>query len=321
MIKTIFKRVAAALLVCGVVASGALIVPRADAQFAGQATFGSEATGAAANAQVITLANVSSVLNLKGVTISFVVGAGLTNTGPTTLVVNSLAPVNIERRNSGTLMALGGGEMPASYMVRMTYDGTEFVLDSDYTGGDPVGSAKIINYASADPGYALEAAGCLSKTGEPSLYAKIGDTYTSADSCASGNFGLPDMKGRVPAGMDNMGGVAANRLTSAISGIAATAIGAAGGTQGYGSGISQSYLQNFSLPASTSVTYDGVQASAINVNETVQSNAQTGNGPSQLWLSYQFGGVIATTNVTSGGSGTAFSTTPPEQIVAYEIKL
>jgi microcystin-dependent protein len=47
----------------------------------------------------------------------------------------------------------------------------------------------------------------------------------------SGNPKIPDMRGRVPAGVDNMGGTAANRVTAGGSGIAGTTLGAAGGAE------------------------------------------------------------------------------------------
>lgn len=47
----------------------------------------------------------------------------------------------------------------------------------------------------------------------------------------SGNPKIPDMRGRVAAGLDNMGGTAANRITAGGSGIAGTTLGAAGGAE------------------------------------------------------------------------------------------
>jgi microcystin-dependent protein len=44
-----------------------------------------------------------------------------------------------------------------------------------------------------------------------------------------GNPRIPDMRGRVPAGRDNMGGAAANRLTAAGLGVASTTLGNSGG--------------------------------------------------------------------------------------------
>lgn len=47
----------------------------------------------------------------------------------------------------------------------------------------------------------------------------------------SGNPKVPDHRGRVSAGKDNMGGTAANRLTTAGSGVAGITLGAAGGAE------------------------------------------------------------------------------------------
>ena len=46
----------------------------------------------------------------------------------------------------------------------------------------------------------------------PTLYAVIGTKFKGAPSASY--FGLPDMRGRMPLGADNMGGVSANRVTA-----------------------------------------------------------------------------------------------------------
>lgn len=49
---------------------------------------------------------------------------------------------------------------------------------------------------------------------------------------AGSNFGVPDYRGRVAAGKDDMGGSAAARITVSISGITGTTLGAVGGAEG-----------------------------------------------------------------------------------------
>lgn len=49
---------------------------------------------------------------------------------------------------------------------------------------------------------------------------------------AGTNFNMPDMRGRVAAGKDDMGGTAANRITAAISGAAGSVLGAVIGSEG-----------------------------------------------------------------------------------------
>jgi microcystin-dependent protein len=69
----------------------------------------------------------------------------------------------------------------------------------------------------------------LSRTGiYADLFAVIGTTYGSVD---ASSFNLPDMRGRVPVGKDDMGGSSANRITSAVCGIQGFTLGAAGGDQ------------------------------------------------------------------------------------------
>jgi len=65
------------------------------------------------------------------------------------------------------------------------------------------------------------------------LYAAIGTIYcTSAHggSCTLGNFRIPDFRGRIPSGKDNMGGSAANRITTAKT-IDGTVLGNSGGSE------------------------------------------------------------------------------------------
>lgn len=62
------------------------------------------------------------------------------------------------------------------------------------------------------------------------LFAVIGTTFGTGD--GSTTFNLPDLRGRVVAGRDNMGGTAANRLTNTgvgNPGLNGSTLGAAGG--------------------------------------------------------------------------------------------
>lgn len=46
-------------------------------------------------------------------------------------------------------------------------------------------------------------------------------------------FGVPDRRGRVAVGRDNMGGTAANRITAAVAGFNGATLGAVGGAQSH----------------------------------------------------------------------------------------
>ncbi len=62
------------------------------------------------------------------------------------------------------------------------------------------------------------------------LYALYQTQYNTGGEVA-GTFRLPDLRGRSLFGDDNMGGVAADRVTNAASGITGTTLGATGGSQ------------------------------------------------------------------------------------------
>ena len=93
----------------------------------------------------------------------------------------------------------------------------------------PVGAVTDFAGATAPTGWMLCYGQAVSRAGYPELFQTIGTTYGIGD--GSTTYNLPDCRGRVTAGVDNMGGTAANRITSAGSGIAGTTLGAVGGAQ------------------------------------------------------------------------------------------
>lgn len=70
----------------------------------------------------------------------------------------------------------------------------------------------------------------LNRADYPALFAVIGTTYNTGGETAA-QFRLPDMRGRVAAGKDNMGGTSADRLVESVGGpgINGDVLGAAGG--------------------------------------------------------------------------------------------
>ena len=92
-------------------------------------------------------------------------------------------------------------------------------------------SGAIMDFAgSTEPtGWVFCYGQALSRTTESDLFAAIGTTYGSGD--GSTTFNVPDCRGRIGVGRDDMGGTAANRITSAGSGIDGTDLGAVGGSQ------------------------------------------------------------------------------------------
>lgn len=87
---------------------------------------------------------------------------------------------------------------------------------------------EVIDYAggAAPAGWLLCSGAAVSRTTYADLFAILGTVYGAGNGTTT--FNLPDARGRVIAGKDNMGGVSSNRLATPIDG---DVLGAAGGTE------------------------------------------------------------------------------------------
>jgi microcystin-dependent protein len=94
-----------------------------------------------------------------------------------------------------------------------------------------ISAGTIIPYggSSAPTGFLLCDGSAVSRTTYSTLFGVIGTTFGSGD--GSTTFNVPDLRGRVVAGKDDMGGTAANRLTSTTMSPDGVTLGATGGEQ------------------------------------------------------------------------------------------
>jgi microcystin-dependent protein len=84
--------------------------------------------------------------------------------------------------------------------------------------------------ASAIPAAWYVCAGqAVSRTTYAAAFSVLGTAWGAGD--GSTTFNLPDLRSRVTAGLDNMGGSAAGRITSGVAGIQGGTLGATGGNQ------------------------------------------------------------------------------------------
>jgi len=93
----------------------------------------------------------------------------------------------------------------------------------------PAGSVISFAGATAPVGWLLCDGAAVSRTTYATLFTAIGTTYGAGN--GSTTFNLPDMRGRVAAGKDDMGGTAANRLTGTSGGVDGLTLGSAGGLE------------------------------------------------------------------------------------------
>jgi microcystin-dependent protein len=93
--------------------------------------------------------------------------------------------------------------------------------------GVPIGGVVEFAGAVAPVGWLLCYGQAISRVTFAALFTAIGTAHGSGD--GSTTFNIPDYRGRVGAGKDNMGGSAANRMTAAT--VNGATLGAAGGTE------------------------------------------------------------------------------------------
>jgi len=105
------------------------------------------------------------------------------------------------------------------------------------------------------------------------LFAVIGTLYGAPD---GSSFSLPDFRGRVGAGRDNMGGTAANRMTAAWS-MDGTVLGANGGGESHLLTIAQMPAHQHSIPYPYSAA-SGIASGAQYNRTTVQDNTTFAGG-------------------------------------------
>lgn len=187
---------------------------------------------------------------------------------------------------------------------------------SDVTGLSvavcPTGA--VIPYAGdTEPsGWLLCAGQSLSRVTYAALFAVIGTTYGSVD---GDSFTLPDLRGRVVAGQDDMGGTSANRLTAQTGGVDGDVLGASGGAETHTLTTAQMPAHNHFVAANVSTSSGSPSLS--NSQQIVWSNSTGGSG------TYNLNGTstAATIGLTSStGGGAAHNNVQPTIILNYIIK-
>lgn len=180
-------------------------------------------------------------------------------------------------------------------------------------GGDAltiVAEIKIYAGSSAPTGWLLCYGQAISRTTYAALFAVIGTTYGTGD--GSTTFNVPDLRGRVVAGKDDMGGTSANRLTDADDGLNGDTLGDTGGgeTQTLVTGNLPAYT-----PAGTVAVSNGTNIMTGTGNTEVPGSSAVYATPGPLVTI-----TAAFTGTAQGGTSTAFGIVQPTIILNYIIK-
>lgn len=149
-----------------------------------------------------------------------------------------------------TFSSAGGGAsyvIPQGTRTLVVSDGTNVLLSSNINN-TPIGSLTAFAGSTPPSQWYLCYGQAVSRTVYATLFAVLGTAWGVGD--GSTTFNLPDMRGRTVAGLDNMGGTNAARLSTAIP--TSTTLGAVGGDQNL-----QSHIHTTSTTIATSISDPG----------------------------------------------------------------
>lgn len=223
--------------------------------------------------------------------------------------------INVDGLGNAYLRASPGVDLPAGVLIQgtpymATFNNSDgaFYLHSfygnpyqmpigggmDYWGSTAPNSAFVFPYGQA-----------ISRTTYATLFNLMGITHGPGDGGTT--FNLPDLRGRVVAGADAMGGIAANRLT-------VTYFGAAG--LGSFGGVESQALSASNLPAITP-TFTGTPATINStstptnvIQGTITGQIFGGTGPGSFQAANNGSGtstaIASTASYTPAGSVSSF---------------
>lgn len=163
----------------------------------------------------------------------------------------------------------------------------------------PVGTILSFAASTAPRGWLFCYGQNVSRSTYIALFAVLGTTFGTGD--GSTTFGIPDLRGRVIAGLDNMGGTSANRLTDAVTGgLNGDTLGDTGGEESHTPALAEMYGHSHN-------TYGNQQT----------NTAATGAANRIIKLTNSGGNNSGTTNTVGGGN--AFNVVQPTIILPYII--
>ena len=257
-----------------------------------------------------------SLAHLAGAMIAFVPHA--TCGATVTLNVDGLGPKPL-RSSPGVELSSGLLIQGTPYVA--TYNNVDgaFYLRGFYALPYAIPIGGLLPYVGAsapNSSFALPFGQAISRTTYAALFALVGTTFGGGD--GSTTFNLPDLRGRVPAGVDNMGGAAAGRI-----GTVATDAGTIVGTTLGSTGGSATHVQTGGeVGAHSHGVADPGHTHQYDWRQQEQSGTTGGSG--NIWVADQTANTgSATTGISVNSSSTpsAMGWLQPTIILPYIIRV
>jgi microcystin-dependent protein len=295
----------------------------ARAMMAAAAKFRDDISGAIATGGTSTAYTASSyqvfdtLAHMDGAMIAF---TPHTTSGATvTLNVDALGAKPLRASPS---VELQGGSLVQGTPYVATYNNSDGAFYLQGFAGNPYqiplgGLLPYIGTTAPNSAFVLPFGQAISRTTYATLFTLISTTFGAGD--GSTTFNVPDLRGSILGGKDDMGGSARNLITNAGSGIVGTTLGASGGAQTIM--LAQSALPNVTLTWTQSTgTVPGIPNAAISNACTAGSgNASPFNASSMTTGTVTVTGTISSLN--GNVTQTAVNKMPPTIIVNYILRV
>lgn len=281
---------------------------------------GSLVTGGTSTAYTLSSNSAyGSLANLDGAKICF--SPHTTNGAIVTLSIDGLSARPLR---SSPSLEIGAGVLVQGTPYCVTYKNADlaFYLQSFYGSAFVVPLGTVLDYTgdtAPNTNFAIADGSCISRTTFASYFALIGTRFSTCDGVST--FGLPDLRGRVVAGQDNMGAGAANRLTNAANGcgVAFTSVGVVCGSESQTLTIAQMPAHDHGGQATGTLQFNahtrGIGTATGGVEVPVRLDSAT--TPDSNWFvsgTNGFGGTAAPSDprtIASQGGGTAHPIVQP----------
>lgn len=278
---------------------------------------GAIVTGGTSTAYTVTSYQVFDTLaHMSGQIIAFTPHA--TNGATVTL--------NVDGLGAKPLRSAPSVELPAGVLIQGTpytalYNNSDaaWYLQNFYVNpyATPIGGfMPYVGTTAPNSAFVFPYGQAISRTTYSVLFAITSTTFGVGD--GSTTFNLPDIRGRVIAGKDDMGGSSANRLTNADDGLNGDTLGATGGGE-------TQVLVTANLPAYTPT---GSVSTSVSANSTyvagTTSGSVTASGGTTIPVGNTNPGYTASSSFTGtpqGGTSTAFGVVQPTIILPYIMRI
>lgn len=294
----------------------------ARAAMAALAKYRDDVTGSIATSGTSTAYTVSSnqvfnsLANMSGKVIAFT--PHTTNGATVTLNVDGLGAKALR---SAPNVELPAGVLVAGspYVAIYSNSDSAFYLHGFYNSPALVPVGTVLPYAGTtapNSSFALCYGQAISRATYAVLYGLTSTSFGSGD--GSTTFNVPDLRGRVVAGKDDMGGSAASRLSSSsITTGGATTLGGSGGAET--KTLATGNLPTFTPSGTISNGSIGISHNAISGSSTTGGGGFACGANSSASISASQG--ASTFTGASVGSGTAFTIAQPTLILTYIIRI